>query len=45
MLALEDLHWADPTSLLVTENLAGLAARGAVVIASHRSPGPRGHGA
>ena len=41
MLALEDLHWADPTSLRLTEELAALAGERPPVGARHQAPRAR----
>ena len=40
MLVLEDLHWADPTSLRLTEELAALAADGPLLLLATRRPEP-----
>ena len=40
VLALEDLHWADATSLRLTEELAGLAGQGALLLIATRRPEP-----
>jgi adenylate cyclase len=40
VLALEDLHWADPTSLRLTEELAALAADGPLMVLATRRPEP-----
>ena len=40
VLALEDLHWADPTSLRLTEELAPLAADGPLLLLATRRPEP-----
>jgi tetratricopeptide (TPR) repeat protein len=40
VLALEDLHWADPTSLRLTEELAALAADGPLLVLATRRPEP-----
>ncbi|MGP8206517.1 MAG: AAA family ATPase [Acidimicrobiales bacterium] len=38
VLVLEDLHWADPTSLRLTEELAGLAAGGPLLVLATTRP-------
>jgi DNA-binding SARP family transcriptional activator/tetratricopeptide (TPR) repeat protein len=40
VLALEDLHWADPTSVRVTQDLAALAATYPLVVLVTRRPEP-----
>jgi hypothetical protein len=40
VLALEDLHWADPTSLRLTEELVALAADGPLLVLATRRPEP-----
>jgi DNA-binding SARP family transcriptional activator len=40
VLALEDLHWADPTSLRLTANLAHLANTGPLLVLATRRPEP-----
>jgi tetratricopeptide (TPR) repeat protein len=40
VLALEDLHWADPTSLHLTSHLARLAASGPLLVLATTRPGP-----
>ena len=40
VLVLEDLHWADPISLRLTEELAALAADGPVLLLATRRPEP-----
>jgi DNA-binding SARP family transcriptional activator len=40
VLALEDLHWADPTSLRLTAELARLAATGPLLVLATRRPEP-----
>ncbi|HTW10910.1 MAG TPA: AAA family ATPase, partial [Acidimicrobiales bacterium] len=40
VLALEDLHWSDPTSLRLTGELASLAASGPLLILATRRPEP-----
>ena len=40
VLALEDLHWADPTSLRLTEELAGLARDSPLLVIATRRPEP-----
>jgi class 3 adenylate cyclase/tetratricopeptide (TPR) repeat protein len=40
VLTLEDLHWADPTSLRLTEELAALAADGPLLVLATRRPEP-----
>ena len=40
VLALEDLHWADPTSVRLTEDLAALAAAGPLLVLVTRRPEP-----
>jgi class 3 adenylate cyclase/tetratricopeptide (TPR) repeat protein len=40
VLVLEDLHWADPTSLRLTEELATLAAEGPLLLLVTRRPEP-----
>jgi predicted ATPase len=41
VLALEDLHWADPTSLRLTEDLATLAGGGPLLVLGTTRPDPR----
>ena len=41
VLVLEDLHWADPTSLRLTEELAALAQDSPSVAARHQAPRAR----
>ncbi len=40
VLAVEDLHWADPTSLRLTEELAALASRSPLLLLATRRPEP-----
>jgi class 3 adenylate cyclase/ABC-type transporter Mla MlaB component len=40
VLALEDLHWADPTSLRLTEELVAVAADGPLLVLATRRPEP-----
>jgi hypothetical protein len=40
VLALEDLHWADPTSLRLTAELARLSAAGPLLVLATRRPEP-----
>ena len=40
VLALEDLHWSDPTSLRLTASLASLAATGPLFVLGTRRPEP-----
>ena len=40
VLVLEDLHWADPTSLRLTEELAGLAQDAPLLLLATRRPEP-----
>ena len=40
VLALEDLHWADPTSLRLTEELAALAGESPLFVLATRRPEP-----
>ena len=40
VLALEDLHWSDPTSLRLTAELASLASSGPLLILATRRPEP-----
>ncbi len=40
VLALEDLHWSDPTSLRLTAELAKLAATGPLLVLATRRPEP-----
>jgi class 3 adenylate cyclase/tetratricopeptide (TPR) repeat protein len=40
VLVLEDLHWADPTSLRLTEELAALARDGPLLLLATRRPEP-----
>ncbi len=40
VVALEDLHWADPTSLLLTEELFSLTADGPLLLVLTRRPDP-----
>ena len=40
VLALEDLHWADPTSLRLTEIISALSAEGPLLIVLTRRPEP-----
>ena len=40
VLALEDLHWADPTSLILTHELSSLASDGALLVVLTRRPDP-----
>ena len=40
VLVLEDLHWADPTSLRLTEELAALATDGPLLLLATRRPEP-----
>ena len=40
VLVLEDLHWADPTSLRLTEQLAALARAGPLLVLATRRPEP-----
>ena len=40
VLALEDLHWADPTSLHLTEEVASLSAQSALLLVLTRRPEP-----
>ena len=40
VLALEDLHWADPTSLLLTEELSSLTANGPLLLVLTHRPEP-----
>jgi predicted ATPase len=40
VLALEDLHWADPTSLRLTEELAKVASEGPLFLLATRRPEP-----
>ena len=40
VLVLEDLHWADPTSLRLTEELAALARDGPLLVLATRRPEP-----
>ena len=40
VLVLEDLHWADPTSLRLTEELAALATDGPLLLLVTRRPEP-----
>ena len=40
VLALEDLHWADPTSLRLTEELAALASESPLLLLATRRPEP-----
>ena len=40
VLALEDLHWSDATSLRLTANLASLAATGPLLVLATRRPEP-----
>ena len=40
VLALEDLHWADPTSLMLTDELCSLASDGALLVVLTRRPDP-----
>lgn len=40
ILALEDLHWADPTSLKLTEELAALAGEGPLLVLATRRHDP-----
>ena len=40
VLALEDLHWADPTSLRLTEELAALARDSPLLVIATRRPSP-----
>ena len=40
VLALEDLHWSDPTSLRLTAELARLAATGPLLVLATRRPEP-----
>ena len=40
MLALEDLHWSDPTSLRLTADLAALASTGPLLLLGTRRPEP-----
>jgi class 3 adenylate cyclase/tetratricopeptide (TPR) repeat protein len=40
VLALEDLHWADPTSLLLTEELSSMTANGPLLLVLTRRPDP-----
>ena len=40
VLALEDLHWADPTSLLLTEELSSLTADGPLLLVFTHRPEP-----
>jgi predicted ATPase len=40
VLVLEDLHWADPTSLLLTQDLAALAGDGPLLVLGTARPGP-----
>jgi DNA-binding SARP family transcriptional activator len=40
VLALEDLHWADPTSLRLTSHLASLAASQPLLVLATSRPGP-----
>ena len=37
VLALEDLHWADPTSLMLTDELCSLASDGALLVVLARA--------
>ena len=41
VLALEDLHWADPTSLMLTDELCSLASDGALLVVLTRTARPR----
>ena len=41
VLVLEDLHWADPISLRLTEELAALAGDGPLLLARHQAPRTR----
>jgi class 3 adenylate cyclase/DNA-binding SARP family transcriptional activator/tetratricopeptide (TPR) repeat protein len=41
VLALEDLHWADPTSLRLTEDLATLASEGPLLVLATTRPDAR----
>ena len=40
VLVLEDLHWADPTSMRLTEQLAALARAGPLLVLATRRPEP-----
>lgn len=40
VLVLEDLHWADPTSLRLTQELSGLAKQGPLLLMLTRRPEP-----
>ena len=40
VLALEDLHWADATSLLLTEHVATLALNAPLLVVATRRPHP-----
>ena len=40
VVALEDLHWADPTSLLLTDELSSLTAEGPLLLVLTRRPYP-----
>ena len=40
VLALEDLHWSDPTSLRLTAELASLASNGPLLVLATRRPEP-----
>ncbi|HXC65723.1 MAG TPA: AAA family ATPase, partial [bacterium] len=40
VLVLEDLHWADPTSVRLTEQLAALARAGPLLVLATRRPEP-----
>ena len=40
VLALEDLHWSDPTSLRLTGELATLASSGPLLVLATRRPEP-----
>ena len=40
VLALEDLHWSDPTSLRLTAELASLASDGPLLVLATRRPEP-----
>jgi tetratricopeptide (TPR) repeat protein len=42
VLALDDLHWADPTSLLVTQDLAALASKGPLLVLATARPEAEG---
>ncbi len=42
VLALDDLHWADPTSLRLTEDLASLASEGPLLVLGTKRPDARG---